>query len=79
MTTAVTVVMTGAQILRSIEIKPEVVDPEDVEMLQDLLMAAFQEATEKSQKLAADRMGPLAGGLDIPGQRRQMILSPSRP
>ena len=64
---AVTVSMTGAQELRSIEIKPEVVDPEDVEMLQDLLMAAFQEATAKAQQLAAQRMGPLTSGIDIPG------------
>jgi hypothetical protein len=64
---AVTIEMTGAQELRSIEIKPEVVDPDDVEMLQDLLTAAFQEAMQKSQELAAERLGPLAGGIDIPG------------
>ena len=64
---AVTVEMTGGQELRSITIKPEVVDPDDVEMLQDLIVAAFKEAQEKSQKLAAEKMGPLAGGLDVPG------------
>ncbi|MEA3408445.1 MAG: YbaB/EbfC family nucleoid-associated protein [Chloroflexota bacterium] len=64
---AVTVRMTGAQELRSIAIKPEVVDPDDVEMLQDLILAAFKEAQEKSQKLAAEKLGPLAGGVDIPG------------
>lgn len=64
---AVTIEMTGAQELRSITIKPEVVDPEDVEMLQDLIMAAFTEVMEKSQQLAAEKLGPLAGGLEIPG------------
>ena len=64
---AITIEMTGAQELRSITIKPDVVDPEDVEMLQDLLMAAFNEALSKSQQLAADRLGPLTGGVDIPG------------
>lgn len=64
---AVTVEMTGAQELRSITIKPEVVDSDDVEMLEDLILAAFKEAQEKSQELAAERLGPLAGGVDIPG------------
>lgn len=63
----VTIEMTGAQELRSIKIKPEVLDPDDVEILEDLLMAAFKEAMQKAQQLAADKMGPLAGGLDIPG------------
>jgi len=64
---AVTVEMTGAQELRSVTIKPEVVDPEDVEMLQDLIVAAFKEAQEKTRQLAADMLGPLAGGMDISG------------
>ena len=64
---AVVVEMTGAQELRSISIKPEVLDPDDVEMLEDLILAAFKEAQEKSQKLAADKLGPLTGGVDIPG------------
>ena len=64
---AVTVVMTGAQELRELTIKPEVVDPEDVEMLQDLIMAAISEARTKSQQMASDRMAPLTGGLDVPG------------
>ena len=64
---AVTVVMTGHQKLQSVAIAPEAVDPEDVEMLQDLIMAAVNEAVEQSQGLAADRMGALTGGLSIPG------------
>lgn len=64
---AITVVISGDQRIQSITIDPEVVDPDDVEMLQDLVMAAVNEAIERSQKLAADRLGALAGGLRIPG------------
>ncbi len=64
---AVTVVMTGHQKLQSITIAAEVVDPDDVEMLQDLILAAVNEAVEQSQGLAADRMSSLTGGLNIPG------------
>lgn len=64
---AVTVVMTGHQKLQSITIAPEAVDPDDVEMLQDLILAAVNEAVEQSQGLAADRMSSLTGGLNIPG------------
>jgi DNA-binding YbaB/EbfC family protein len=65
----ITVVMSGHQKLQSITIDPEVVDPEDVEMLQDLIVAAINEAVEASQKLASDEMGAVTGGLglDIPG------------
>jgi DNA-binding YbaB/EbfC family protein len=64
---AITVVMTGHQKLQSITIDPEVVDPEDVEMLQDLILAAVNEAVEASQNLAADELGDITGGLNIPG------------
>ena len=64
---AVTIEMTGTGELRSIRIKPEVVDPEDVEMLEDLVMAAFKETQDKRRKLASDSLGPLAGGMDISG------------
>jgi len=60
-------VMNGQQKLLSISISPEVVDPEDVEMLQDMILAVVNEAIERSQGLAADRMGALTGGLNIPG------------
>ena len=63
----VSVVMTGHYKLESITIDPEVVDPEDVEMLQDLIVAAINEAVEAAQNLAADEMGDLTGGLNIPG------------
>jgi DNA-binding YbaB/EbfC family protein len=64
---AVTVVMTGHHKLRAIEISAEVVDPEDVEMLQDLIIAAVNEASEKAGELAAQSLAHLTGGLAIPG------------
>jgi DNA-binding YbaB/EbfC family protein len=64
---AIKVVMTGHQKLQSIIIDPEVVNPEDVEMLQDLIVAAVNEAVDASQNLAADEMGAITGGLNIPG------------
>jgi DNA-binding YbaB/EbfC family protein len=61
------IVITGHQRVRSITIKPEVVDPDDVEMLQDLIVAAVNEAIERSQTMAAERMQGLTGGLGLPG------------
>ena len=63
-------VMNGHQKLISISIAPEAVDPDDVEMLQDMILAAVNEAVERSQGLASERMGALTGGLGglkIPG------------
>ncbi len=60
-------VVNGKQQLVSLEIEKEVVDPEDVEMLQDLLVAAVNDALDKSQKMMSDEMGKLTGGLNIPG------------
>lgn len=64
---AIEVTMTGHQEVRSVKIDPDVVDPEDVEMLQDLLVAAFNQALEQSKKLVESRMAPFTGGLNIPG------------
>ena len=64
---AIKVIMTGHQKLQSITIDPEVVNPEDDEMLQDLIVAAVNEAVDASQNLAADEMGAITGGLNIPG------------
>lgn len=64
---AVTVTVTGSQKVLSIKIKPEAVDPEDLTLLEDLIMAALNEAMEKSQKLAGSRLGALTGGMKIPG------------
>jgi len=63
----VTVVMNGHQEIQSVKISPEVVDPDDVEMLEDLIMAAISEATTKAKALAESKMGGLTGGLNIPG------------
>lgn len=62
---AITVVITGHQRLQSVEIQPELVDPEEIEMLQDLLVAAVNSAIEQSQSLAAERMEGLAGGIGL--------------
>ena len=60
---AVKVVVTGDQRCKSIEIDPELLKDADVEMLQDLILAAFNNALEASRNMAAERLGPLAGGL----------------
>lgn len=59
----VTAVVSGAGELKSITIDPKVVDPEDVETLADLIVAAVRDAGGKANKLASEAMGPLAGGL----------------
>jgi len=63
----VTVVANGKQQIVSIKVEEEVVDPEDVEMLQDLILAAVNEALAKSQEMVSGEMGKLTGGLNIPG------------
>ncbi len=64
----ITVTMNGHRELQSIKIAPEAVDPDDVEMLQDMLVAAFNDAAKKAQEMAEQRMGPLTGGMKgIPG------------
>ncbi len=62
----VTVVVTGQQEIRSLKIAPEAVNPEDVEMLEDLVLAAVTEALAKSKALQEERMGGLTGGLNLP-------------
>ena len=64
---AVKVMIDGHQTIKSVEISPEVVDVEDVELLQDLVMAAINEAITKSQELASQHLGSVTGGLNIPG------------
>ena len=64
---AVSVVVSGQPSVQSIKIAPEAVDPEDVEMLEDLITAALNEALEKVRTMQAERLGSVAGGLDIPG------------
>jgi nucleoid-associated protein EbfC len=59
----VTATVSGAGELKALTIDPKVVDPEDVETLADLIVAAVRDAGGKAQNLAADKMGPLAGGI----------------
>jgi DNA-binding YbaB/EbfC family protein len=63
----VKVVANGGQKIEAIVLEREVVDPEDVEMLQDLVMAAVNDALKKSQDMVSGEMGKLTGGLNIPG------------
>jgi nucleoid-associated protein EbfC len=64
---AVVVVLTGTQDAKSVKIQKDAVDPEDVETLEDLVLAAFTDALKKSRELAAQRLGSVTGGLKIPG------------
>jgi nucleoid-associated protein EbfC len=59
----VTVTVTGDLAIKAITINPEAVDPEDVELLQDMVLAAVNEGLRSAQELAASKMGGIAGGL----------------
>lgn len=62
---AVTVTLTGQQHCSAVEIDPELLKDADVEMLQDLVLTAFNNALEESRQLALKRLGPLSGGLSL--------------
>ena len=64
---AIKIVIDGQQKVHSVNISPEVVNAEDVELLEDLVMTALNEAVQKSQELAASHLSSLTGGLKIPG------------
>ena len=64
---AIKIVIDGQQRIHSVSISPEVINAEDVEMLEDLVMTAVNEAIQKSQELAASHLSGLTGGLKIPG------------
>ncbi len=64
---AVVVTMNGQRDVQAVKINPDVVDPEDVEILQDMILAAITDAGKKAQELAEERMGPLMGGMKMPG------------
>ena len=64
---AVTVTVNGARQLTKVEIKAEIVDPDDVEMLEDLVLAASNEALRQMEEISSNEMGKLTGGLGIPG------------
>jgi DNA-binding YbaB/EbfC family protein len=61
----VTVTITGDLTVKDIAIDPEAIDPEDAELLQDMVLAAVNEAIRQAQELAATRMGGLTGGMDL--------------
>lgn len=64
---AVTVVVSGVQEIKAVKIKPEAVDPDDIETLEDLVMAAVQDGLRKSSEMAKAELGQVTGGLNIPG------------
>ncbi len=63
----ITIKMNGKKEMQSIEIKPEVVDPDDIEMLQDLIVAGVNEAISSIEKTNSDEMSKVTGNLNIPG------------
>jgi len=63
----VTVTITGDLVLKDITIDPDAIDPEDPELLQDMVLAAVNEAIRQAQELAASKMGGVTGGLDLGG------------
>lgn len=64
---AVSVTVNGKKQLTDVSIKPEVIDPDDIEMLQDLIMAAVNEGIRQIEDISASEMNKLTGGLEIPG------------
>ncbi len=64
---AVKVTISGGQEVKSVKISPEVLESQDIEILEDLVMAAVNEAIEKSQQMAQEHLGPLTQGLKLPG------------
>ncbi len=64
---AVNVVVTGKKVLKTLKIDPEVVDSDDVEMLEDLIVAAINEAFRKADEVSEQEMKKVTGGLNIPG------------
>ena len=64
---AVEVTVNGKHEIKAIKMQPEVVDPEDIEMLEDLLLASLNEAMRKADETMESEMGKLTGGLNIPG------------
>jgi DNA-binding YbaB/EbfC family protein len=63
----VTAIVTGSRQFKSIKIDKSVVDPDDVEILEDLVGAAIKDAMDKAAKLSEDKMGALTGGMKLPG------------
>ena len=63
----VTIVINGHKEVKDVRIKPEAVDPDDVEMLQDLVLAAIKDAMKQVDEMTNEKMGKFAGGMNIPG------------
>ena len=63
----VEVTVDGKHLIKSLKIKPDAIDPEDTEMLEDLVTVAVNEAIENASKTAEEEMGAITGGLNIPG------------
>jgi DNA-binding YbaB/EbfC family protein len=64
---AVTVEMNGHHEVKSVKIDPDAVDPKDVETLEDMVLTAFNQALEKAQDMAQEKMSAVTGGLNVPG------------
>lgn len=63
----VKITVTGKKEVKKIELKPEVVDPDDIETLEELIVAAFTEATKKADETMSNELGKLTGGMNLPG------------
>lgn len=63
----VKIVVTGKKEVKKIELKPEVVDPDDIETLEELIVAAFNEASKKADETMSNELGKLTGGMNLPG------------
>lgn len=64
---AVEVIINGKKVIKSITLKPEIVDPEDIEMLQDLILAGVNEAIRTVEEISNKEMEKISGGLNVPG------------
>ncbi len=64
---AVEVTMTGKKELKALKLKPEIVDPDDIEMLEDLIISAVNEVNSKIDAESSERMGKITGNMNIPG------------
>ncbi len=63
----VTVVVTGDLVVKDLQIKPEAIDPDDPDLLQDMVLAAINQGLTQAQELAAQKMGGVTGGMDLGG------------
>ena len=63
----VKIVVTGKKEVKRVELKPEVVDPDDIETLEELIVAAFNEAAKKADETMSNELGKLTGGMNLPG------------